>query len=615
MKKNIWKFPKISKNEYLGDIIDCIPSNIILFKILTGIGATTLEIEYLLRNSIIIEPNLPVIKGKCKKYNKSGRKKVILGVYEGITVDHIIDYLQSDVKATKILTTPESFFKVQQAFDDLGLDMYTHSFLLFDECERVTQDVGYRSKITLPIDYFFKFKDKAFISATPVIPTEPRFEIQNFKHVYIKPDFDIKESIRIVHTNNILYSFAKFIEENARDQYFIFFNSTDSIASIIKSLNLNDESAVFCAKESKGKLKVNGFKHLSTDIGPFQKYNFFTSRFFSAVDIDDILNPTIIIISDLVIAPHSKVDPKSEVIQIAGRFRKVEGQISAKEIIHITNTDPNVTSKTEIECAEDRQQDKAIYTVFKNLYDASTSVYAREVLKEAMTTLEFAKYLNFDGTENFFMHDNTVYEESIKYHYQTLDNLKKAYAESKRFKIKVTSETYDFSDWDRARTNKYARLKTIFEVIMPVIKDLYERKDQSSFAWKFQIETLKEEFPSVFDAFEKIGLDKAKELEFGHVKIRKAIKENELLGQKSHFGFIRYIQQTFIEGQPYSSASITNKLKQGLSENGLKLLTPGVKLLRQYCELSERLTIGRNESGNEVKGYRVIKINHKHRNV
>lgn len=611
MNKNTWKFPKISDGEYLKDIIDCIPSNIILFKILTGIGATTLEIEYLLRNSIIIEPNLPVIKGKCKKHNKNGRKKLILGVYESITVDHIIDYLNSDVKATKILTTPESFFKVQQAFNELGIDMYTHSFLLFDECERVTQDVGYRAKITLPVEYFFRFKNKAFISATPTIPSDPRFEFQKFKHVYIKPDYDIRQNIKLIHTNNIQYTFKKFIEENSREQYFIFFNSTDSIAALITELNIIDHSAVFCAKESKGKLKVNGFKHLSTDIGPFQKFNFFTSRFFSAVDIDDVINPTIIMISDLVAAVHSKIDPKSEAIQIAGRFRKIDGIKSIKEIIHITNTDPSLTSKTAQECLEDRKQDYAIYSAFKTIHQASTTVYAREVMKEAMTMLSFAKYIDFHGNKNHFMDDNTVFEEQVKFHYQSITNLEKAYADGKHFKVKLFLETYEFTDWDRAQINKYARLKTIFETVMPVIKDLYESKQKGSFIWQHQMASLKEDYPSVFEAFDKIGLEEAKRLEFDHIKIRDAIKQKELSGQKSHFGFLKYIENSFLEGQAYASITITNKLKAGLADNNLKLLSPGVKLLREYCQLSDRITIGRNPAGKEVKGYRVIRIYNK----
>ncbi|RFZ81154.1 hypothetical protein DYU05_20570 [Mucilaginibacter terrenus] len=608
MNKSSYKFLKIGKEQYLKDIMDCIPSNVILFKVLTGIGATTLEIEYLLRHSIIIEPNLPVIKGKCKKYNKSKKNPTVLGVYEGVTVDMIVDYLQSDNKAKKIITTPESYFKVKQAFEELAINIYSHSFMLFDECERVVQDVGYREKIALPMKDFFLFTHKAFISATPIIPSDPNFLLQKFDIFNIKPTFDYKEQITVIDTNNVHYTLAKFFQENRRDQYFIFFNSTDAIASLIQSLNILDDSAVFCARESKGKLKVNGFKHLSTDIGPFQKYNFFTSRFFSAVDIDNVLNPTIIIISDLVTAAHSTIDPCSESIQIIGRFRKVDGFDSKKEVIHITNIDPELKAKSEQECVDDFKVGHSTYQTLKRLHDATTTSYGREVMKEALTRIEFAKYINLDGEINYFMQDNTVYEERKKGYYQSVQSLLTIYKDSKHFKMKAKSEWYSFSDLDRKRTDKQARLKTVFEVVMPAIKELYDKKDQTTFIWQLQLQSLKDEFSQVFDAFDKIGLEEAKALEFDHVKIRKAIQQKEISSQKSHFGFLGSIESNFHEGESYSSQQIMYKLRAGMAEHNLKLLTPGVKLLKEYCQLSDRITIGRNSDGKEVKGYKLIKI-------
>jgi len=607
MNKKQWKFPNISKDQYMKHIIDCIPINIILFKILTGIGATSLEIEYALRNSILIEPNLPVIKGKCKKYNVEKIKRV-LGVYEGVTVDQIIGYLESSVTPKKIITTPESYFKVKQAFLELSIDIYSHSFMLFDECERAVQDVGYRSKIILPVQDFFKFKQRAFISATPIIPSDPNFALYKFKHIYIKPDFDTKQNVKLIHTNNVQFTLAKFIEDNPRDQYFIFFNSTDTIASLITALGFKGRSAVFCA--SKNKLKVNDFTHVYTDIAPFQKFNFFTSRFFSAVDIDAIPNPTIIMISDLVSAGHSMIDPTSEAIQIVGRFRKIEGLEVKKEIVHITNIDTSLISKTQEQCLADIKIGHTVYKTLKRFMEASTSIYARDTLKEVLTRIEFAKYVNFDGSKNYFMQDNMIYEERVKGYYQSIKNLKQAYKDSAQFIVEHETEQYDFTDWDKAKTQKSVLLKTVFEVVMPVIKELYESKEQQGFMWKYQLDALKSEFPEVFKAFDKIGLEEAKKLEFNHIKIRKAIKEKEFSDQKTHFGFIKHIENNFMEGKFYSSQSIVNILSNGLKESGLKLLVPNVKLLKNYCQLSDRKTIERID-GKEIKGYQIIKIYNK----
>ena len=57
--------------------MDEIQPNTILHKTICGIGATTLELNCL-RHSIIIEPNVPVIKGKELKHS------AMLGVYGGV---------------------------------------------------------------------------------------------------------------------------------------------------------------------------------------------------------------------------------------------------------------------------------------------------------------------------------------------------------------------------------------------------------------------------------------------------------------------------------------------------------------------------------------------------
>jgi len=105
-------------------------------------------------------------------------------------------------------------------------------------------------------------------------------------------------------------------------------------------------------------------------------------------------------------------------------------------------------------------------------------------------------------------------------------------------------------------------------------------------------------------------LEEAKKLEFNHIKIRKAIKEKEFSDQKTHFGFIKHIENNFMEGKFYSSQSIVNILSNGLKESGLKLLVPNVKLLKNYCQLSDRKTIERID-GKEIKGYQIIKIYNK----
>ena len=126
-----------------------IPTNSIINKTVTGCGATYAEINAP-RHSVIIEPNVPVIEGKMKKHPQ------ILGVFEGVTTEDIIDFLNTNYNDgyLKIMTTPESFPKVRSAMVQTHTDMHGEWFMLFDECERTIQDAGYRGSITLPMDDF-----------------------------------------------------------------------------------------------------------------------------------------------------------------------------------------------------------------------------------------------------------------------------------------------------------------------------------------------------------------------------------------------------------------------------------------------------------------------------
>ena len=56
---------------------------------------------------------------------------------------------------------------------------------------------------------------------------------------------------------------------------------------------------------------------------PLAKYNFFTSRFYSAVDIELNVKPDILILTNLNNAVYTTVDPYTEAIQIQGRFRRM----------------------------------------------------------------------------------------------------------------------------------------------------------------------------------------------------------------------------------------------------------------------------------------------------
>lgn len=265
----------LHKGQYLSDVMSEIPSNCILSKRIPGCGATTLELETQ-RNSIIVVPNVPVIKSKCGKYSN------LLGVYEDVTTDKIRNYLTNN-RLHKIMTTPESFGKVKNACS--GIDIYNHFFLLMDECHQLIKDVDYRTDIVLPMNDFFRFKSKALVSATPIGFSDPRFK--EFETVEVSADYDYRQEIAVTHTYNIYKAISEYLGNHTEETVCFFVNSVVMIYSIMKQFGILEDSTVYCAPKSRLKLKNeysfdNAYNDWNADT--MKKYNFFTGRFaFGAV--------------------------------------------------------------------------------------------------------------------------------------------------------------------------------------------------------------------------------------------------------------------------------------------------------------------------------------------
>mgnify|MGYP000208276085 FL=1 len=240
----------IRKGEYFADALkragkDFIPTNCIINKLLPGLGATHCELTAQ-RKSIIIEPNVPVIESKAKKHKNA------LAVYKGVTIRKVADFLEENRdKDYKLLTTPEGFTKIKEAMQAVGIDMYTECFILFDECEKLVQDVHYRDSIREPMNDFFHFQNKALISATPIIPEKDnRFD--GFTRVLIKPDYAYRQKLKLITTNNVLETLQEVIEAK-RGTVCIFCNSIDSIDSFYRLIPELSNACTFCSEDGQYK--------------------------------------------------------------------------------------------------------------------------------------------------------------------------------------------------------------------------------------------------------------------------------------------------------------------------------------------------------------------------
>ena len=513
---------QINKNEngkiqYLTEVLPMIPTNTILYKTLTGLGATYGELKAD-RNSIIIEPNVPVIVGKCN--DPKHKEDNLFGVYEGVYTEDVIKYLEKSAdKRTKILTTPESFQKVKDAFELMDMDIYGTCFLLFDECHKIVKDADYRSDITLPFDDFFLFNEKALVSATPISFSDPRFEMQKFQIIRIEPAFEYKLPVSLIHTNNVLEQLKRTLDKLDATDICLFVNSTDMIYSFIKQLDIENESTVFCAKKSVEKLKNKKFKHAFEQWSKsrMKKYNFFTSRFYNALDIELKIKPTVIMISDVYFSEYSMIDPHTDAIQAIGRFRN-----GVNRVCHIFNTNPNLPVRTEEEIGIYLQVSKEVYDKIKTFYDCATSEEARKAYREALKVLPFNQMLNKDGKENFFAIDNYVDEALLKSSYNAQEKLIASYRSNRLFDLDVESAYFPFGDFERLKKeSKYASLKDKRKEIVRQL-ELLKGDDETEMIRNYK-EDLRKADSFIYGAYEEIGKEMIESLDYSVKRIKEAM--------------------------------------------------------------------------------------------
>lgn len=550
---------QINKNEngkiqYLTEVLPMIPTNTVLYKTLTGLGATYGELKAD-RNSIIIEPNVPVIVGKCN--DPKHKEDNLFGVYEGVYTEDVIKYLEKSAdKRTKILTTPESFQKVKDAFELMDMDIYGTCFLLFDECHKIVKDADYRSDITLPFDDFFLFNEKALVSATPISFSDPRFEMQKFQIIRIEPAFEYKLPVSLIHTNNVLEQLKRTLDKLDATDICLFVNSTDMIYSFIKQLDIENESTVFCAKKSVEKLKNKKFKHAFEQWSKsrMKKYNFFTSRFYNALDIELKIKPTVIMISDVYFSEYSMIDPHTDAIQAIGRFRN-----GVNRVCHIFNTNPNLPVRTEEEIGIYLQVSKEVYDKIKTFYDCATSEEARNAYREALKVLPFNQMLNKDGKENFFAIDNYVDEALLKSSYNAQEKLIASYRSNRLFDLDVESAYFPFGDFERLKKeSKYASLKDKRkEVVLQL--ELLKGDDETEMIRNYK-EDLRKADSFIYGAYEEIGKEMIESLDYSVKRIKEAMILKQYREKTEGTEFIQLIKNSFKVGQKYTKKYIKEEL-------------------------------------------------------
>lgn len=538
----------IKKGQHLADIMPEIESNINLAKKFPGIGATHLEITTQ-RHSILIEPNVPVIQGKCEKFKENPH---LLGVYEGVSVEKIIRYLQESHQYHKIMTTPESFQKVKQAVNNVGIDLYSHFFCLMDESHLLVKDVDYREDIVLPMDDFFRFNKKAMVSATPIELSDPRFIEQGFRTVCVDADFDYRQNITAIHSNNTFQTIQSLLKEQTDKPICFFINLVDYIYSFIKELGIENESAVFCAPKSQQKLKHelnfnNAYAEWRAD--RMKRYNFYTGRFFNAFDLDLDYEPHVIMVTDVKASPYTMLDIHTDCVQVAGRFRN-----GSASLTHVYTTDNNLPIPTKEEIQISQIAHEQTYKVINTLYNSASSEVEQKAFGEAMRSLPFNKMLYPNGDKNFFAIDNQINDKLVTGSYHDADRIIELYYRCNMFNPSCIGYEYPFKEFEHLKLQ--GSKMTIREKRKKLVAMLSNFNEPLSEYDMDYINKMRQVDPLLIEAYELLGLDAIKEMDYSQKRMNEAV----ILKRMKCNSTIQLIKNSFKVGYKYKCSEIESEL-------------------------------------------------------
>lgn len=562
MKKEYISINKIAgKIQYLTEVLPQIETNTILCKTLTGLGATYSEIKSK-RHSVISVPNVPPIVGKCK--DSKHKNDNLFGVKQGVTTEEIIDYLERILAAgkfIKLISTPEGFAKIKLAFEELELDIYNMCFFLSDECDKLIKDVDYRADIILPMDDFFKFKEKAFVSATPILPSDPRFERQGFKIVEVQPTFEYKRSISIIQTNNVLEALKVILpkmkaqQEKPRSICF-FANSVDMIYQLMSKLGIIDESAVFCADKSVDKLKKKGFKRAyeNWELKYQMSYMWFTSRFYTAVDIELEEEPDVVFITEPYFAEYTIIDPKTDAVQAIGRFRK-----GTSFAIHVVNTNEGYPIRDQVGIKEYIKGCRDAYRTIKSLYECATSLESSNAYKAALDILPYNKMLK-DGKTNYFAIDNFVNEALVKSAYNNINLVVNRYNESNLFLPELAVPLfYKFGDKERlSLMDKNCSVRESRKRIVEILESL--KDDRDSPLAQSLISDIRQVDAFIIDAYDTVGKEVIELNNYIFKKIKEAMILKDYREKTTGVEFVQLLKNSFKSNQKYTREYIKKEL-------------------------------------------------------
>ena len=561
---------------YLSDFLTEIPANCLFNKKQTGCGATELAI----RNSIptiIAMPYVALVKNKTI-YRKDAIS--VLGVYEGIQEQDIIDYAKSH-SPLKIAVTYDSLPRTIRALKTAGLNPYKELFLLVDEWHVLFNSYSFRhTAIKNLLAEAAKFDRATYMTATPI---EQEYVLEELKHLpvcEINWPHLIEVNIRSRQTSKpahyIVKECRKVLDSRLEHNLHIFVNSVEFIAKVIDLAKLTpDKVKVVCS--TSGENSENNQRKLGKDypIGqpsdPVRKINFYTSTCFEGCDLYDE-NGVTFIVSDGN-KSHTLLDISTLFTQICGRLRdsKYKG-----EIIHVYSTTKysrDVTLDEFVAATKKTLQEAVQYADEINSLSERTRVktLSNKYINEQYVRIEDNRLVVDKNLANM----DIVNFKICRHIYRTYVNLTN---ELQRNGYTITRHTFSeimekIENKDNARVafkelfDEYHRLKTT--------KPFFSLESHEDLCAQIAAK-----YPLVKQAYEDLGTAKVQALKYHVGNIKRELMKRQ--PAPTEYKIVKMINTTFTKQTPIAKNKVKAELQRIYDDLGIKQTAKAADLNKWY---------------------------------
>lgn len=362
------------------------------------------------------------------------------------------------------------------------------------------------------------------VSATPIIPSDPRFEEQGFRLIEFKPNYDYKQHLHLIHTDCTPATLRQEINKRLRcgDKVCVFFNAVESIGRLILTYNIQDRTNIYCGEDGVKALKAEGFDNVFSSLTSLAQINFFTSRFYSAVDID--VEPTervsVIMVSDTSLGRYSLIDPTTESVQIVGRFRA-----GVEYICHIINTSHSPECVGVENVKERLNGGENVYNAISQI--TPSSFYESSALTQALEGMSYNRFVESDGSRNHFMWDNATNEESVRVCYGQPSVIEEVYKH--HFKVKVASSMHKYGS--NSLLKKAEKMTTADDVLRVLTEYYLQHTHQEA----------EEIIAEMMNTLRTFGADYVKEKGYNFDRLKSTARQKnceEQLDSEEAFGYI-----------------------------------------------------------------------------